>query len=205
MTALELSYYIINKQKIFSPQGISPLKLQKLLYYVFVWDIVAEKNILDCTFVKWPLGPVNNEVYHHYKKFGKNNIPVNSNEQASLEAHSIIFVGFILSNYGKYDAVTLSAMSHKDEPWQITVNDNPIDKKLIKKYYSKLNFAKNFPFSKSKPFYPVETDLHYAYLLDMPSVHNKIPLHFNSYSEYLDLEKKNQKSLDNQIKNWFKS
>lgn len=203
MTALQLSYYIINHQKSYSSGGISPLKLQKLLYYVFVWDIVAGENLLDCDFVKWNFGPVNEEVYQHYKIFGKTDIPINISDEVVLPNKSKQFINFIVSNYSKYDAVTLSAMTHKDEPWQVSPKNKSIAKKMIKNYYSKLNFAKNFPISKSKPFYPVETDLHYSYILDMTPMESKNSLHFNSYSEYLIFEKQNQKDFDEQIKNWI--
>ncbi|MEW5843767.1 MAG: type II toxin-antitoxin system antitoxin SocA domain-containing protein [Bacteroidota bacterium] len=205
MTALELSYYIINNQKKFSNQGLSPLKLQKLLYYIHVWGIVSHHEVLETYFEKWNFGPVNPEVYSHYKKFGNSNIIPETNTGKKLSVRSKKFVDFILSNYIKYDAVTLSAMTHRDSPWQETLHNQTISKNSIRKFYSKLNFAKNFPLGKSKPFYPIETDLHYAYVLDFPQNESQKPFYFNSYSEYLKLEKKNQKDFEAEIKNWSNS
>jgi uncharacterized phage-associated protein len=203
MTALELSYYILKNQKDFSVSGITPLKLQKLLYYTYVWSLVANEKILADHFVKWQYGPVNLAVYAHYKKFGKAAITSDFNGAFELLPDVKKFVDFVLSNYIKYDAVTLSAMTHKDIPWREAPNDGVIDENAIKKFYSKLNFAKNFPIDESKLFYPIETDLHYAYILDMPKTESEKPVCFNSYAEYLELEEKNQKDFEKKYNRWF--
>lgn len=203
MKSIKFSYYLINKFSQLSPDGISPLKLQKLLYYVYVWSIVAKNKFLDIKFEKWNFGPVNSEVYYHFKSIGKNSIPKDKSVKFKLSNHEKKFVDFVISNYIKYDAITLSAMTHKDLPWQSTLHNKVIKEKSIKQFYSKLNFAKNFPLGHSKYFYPVETDLHYAYILDMPSNLGKKTFHFDSYEEYLQLEKQSQKHFEKEFKEWL--
>ncbi len=203
MNPLELSYYIINNYSDLSPDGITPLKLQKLLYYVYVWGIVSHNKVLDAEFLKWNLGPVNIDVYYHFKSFGKDQINPDSYPKVKISASDKKFIEFVVSNYIKYSAITLSAMTHKDLPWKNAPQNSTIDEKDIKTFYNKLNFAKNFPLGKSKFFYPVETDLHYSYVLDMPSNIGEKTFYFNSYKEYLQLEKQSQKAFEKEIKEWL--
>ncbi|MHB1688741.1 MAG: Panacea domain-containing protein [Ignavibacteriaceae bacterium] len=203
MKPLELSYYIINDFSSLSPDGITPLKLQKLLYYIYVWGIVSNNKVLEAEFEKWKFGPVNTEVYYHFKDLGKSQISPDYSKKVKLSSADKKFVEFIVSNYIKYNAITLSAMSHKDLPWQETPQNFTINEKSIKNFYNKLNFANNFPLGKSKYFYPVETDLHYSFILDMPSNIGKKTFYFDSYKEYLQLEKQSQKAFEKEIKEWL--
>jgi uncharacterized phage-associated protein len=203
MKPIEFSYYLVNNFSKLSPDGITPLKLQKLLYYVYAWSLVAKNKFLYAKFEKWDFGPVNPEVYYHFKSIGKNSIPHNETVKVDLSGAEKKLVDFVVTNYIKYDAVTLSAMTHKDLPWQITPKNQVIDEKSIKKFYSKLNFAKNFPLGHSKHFYPVETDLHYAFILDMPDEIGLQTFYFNSYKEYLQLESKSIKDFEKEFKKWI--
>ena len=67
----ELPHYILEH---YSDKNITPLKLQKLLYYVKVWGIVAGVELYQGEFLKWKHGPVNVDVYHHYKSFERGQI-----------------------------------------------------------------------------------------------------------------------------------
>jgi uncharacterized phage-associated protein len=203
MKALKLSKYIVNNFYNASDDGITPLKLQKLLYYIHVWGIIANQKIIDDKFCKWKNGPVNKSVYNYYKEFGSSKLAPDLSENISLSLTDKKFVDFIASNYVKFSALTLSAMSHQDEPWQITNDNEFISEESIKNFYIKLNFAKNFPIDYNKPFYPVETDLHYSFVLDFNEEFSKKPFHYNSYNEYLELEKKSKEDFENQFKQWL--
>ena len=203
MNSIDFSYYIINKYSKLSHQGISPLKLQKLLYYIYVWSITSNNKFLNFKFKKWNFGPVNPEVYYHFKSCGGSSIAPDKSKTVKLSSSQKKFVEFIISNYIKFDAVTLSAMSHKDLPWQNTSNNGVIKEKSIKQFYSKLNFAKNFPLGKNKKFYPVETDLHYSFILDMTDDVIDKTISFDSFQEYLKLESKSKKHFENEFKKWL--
>jgi uncharacterized phage-associated protein len=162
MEALILAAYIVKNY-----DNISPMKLQKLLYYVKAWGIVSGENLLDAAFEKWTYGPVNSVVYQAFKSYANQFIPQSMVEKANLPKENKKTIDFILDCYASYTAVTLSAMTHEDEPWKKTSVNKVISDKSIKLYYSKLPFANNFPFNPKNPFYPVQTDLHYAYIFDM--------------------------------------
>ena len=96
--------------------------------------------------------------------------------------HELEIINFILDCYSPFDAITLSAMTHKEDPWLETKEGCVISKKKIYDYFSKLKFSKNFPFDPQKPFYPVESNLHYAYIFDMDK--EKIEMSYPSFNEY---------------------
>ena len=70
MKPIDLAYYILNNYQEASKGGITPLKLQKLLYYIYVWGIVSNNKIIDAKFQKWSYGPVIKEVYQEFSSFG---------------------------------------------------------------------------------------------------------------------------------------
>ena len=96
---LHLSYYIINKFSYVPDNGISPLKTQKLLYYVYVWGIVNDKKFFNKKFFKWSFGPVLPEVYQEFKSFGDNPIQIKGDFQTILNNNEQIFADFVVSNY----------------------------------------------------------------------------------------------------------
>ncbi|MEX5287337.1 MULTISPECIES: Panacea domain-containing protein [Acinetobacter] len=73
-TAMDVANYIIwyvnNKES--KPLGsLTPLKLQKILYYVTTSYLKkTEKLIINDSFEKWQYGPVVTDVYHCFKNHG---------------------------------------------------------------------------------------------------------------------------------------
>ncbi len=197
MQILSLAYHVLN-----TFHDISPMKLQKLLYYVKVWGLVGKQPILDASFEKWKYGPVNQEVYQKFKHCGSSKIPYSDphpflHEPTPEEKKT---VDFILECYAPFDAITLSSMTHQDVPWKKTALNHIISEKLMLDYYSKLPFAKNFPFDESKPFYPVETDFHYAYIFDMDAKSAEAS-HYPSYTKYKQLMHQSMAMLENSLSN----
>jgi hypothetical protein len=88
-----------------------------------------------------------------------------------------------LESYVHFDALTLSAMTHQEEPWKETPKNEVIDKQLIKQYYSQQPFAKNFPLDKHKPYYPVYSDFMYSFIFDFPEDDGTKQIIFDSFGE----------------------
>ena len=196
MDAVTLSYYIIKNY-----ENVSPMKLQKLLYYVKVWETVSGEYFLDAVFEKWKYGPVNEQVYQAYKKYGSQFIPKHAAKNVSLPTAVKKTINFILDCYAPYDAFSLSAMTHEDEPWKNTPLNKPITGKAMLHYYSKLPFAKNFPFDPHQPYYPLQTDLHYAYIFDMSEMDAESVSVYPSYNSY----KKQFQSAEKKFKKLLKT
>ncbi len=190
MLILDLAYYIID-----SVEPVSPMKLQKLLYYIKVWGLVGKQPVFTEPFEKWAYGPVNPEVYHTFKQFGNVPIPKSNVLYSPPSTEVKKFVDFILECYAPFDAITLSALTHQDEPWVKTPQNKIITDLNIEKYYSTLSFAKNFPLADDKPFYPVETDFHYAYIFDMEEKDVQ-SLAYPSFKEYKNIMMQSKQLLE---------
>ena len=195
MNALSLSHYIIHKYN-----DITPMKLQKLLYYLKVWGIVSDAFTVDTEFEKWAYGPVSNEIYLAYKKYKSAVIPKETVLPVKLPAGLQPSIDFVLDCYAVYSAVTLSAMTHQEKPWKKTPANQVITEKQMLKYYSKQPFAKNFPFDPKKPFYPPQTDMQSAYIFDMDSKEAENMLMYSSYEEYQTYQLKAKNGISKVIK-----
>jgi uncharacterized phage-associated protein len=195
-----IASYILNKY-----QGeITPMKLQKLLFYIKVWTLVADKKMIKSSdaFYAWKHGPVNPAIYHHYKEY-KNNPIQDTPHYISLSNEEKEVVDFILDSYGFYNAITLSKATHAEEPWinKRDINGRITDQEILD-YYTHESFAKNFPLNKNQGYYPPNTISHYAFIFDMDKSDKAAEITFDSIEEYKNLfskVSKEYKSLVNQI------
>lgn len=76
-TAMDIANLIIvyANQIINRTGALTPIKLQKILYYVYV-DCLVNKNtkLFDTPIEKWKFGPVVSSVYHNLKNYGVRHI-----------------------------------------------------------------------------------------------------------------------------------
>lgn len=181
----ELPVYILGS---YPNDKITPLKLQKLLYYVKVWGIVAGIDLYQGEFTKWAHGPVNVEIYDQYKSFGRNPIALSDPEYPTPNGSGLgrELIDFVVSAYMPFSAISLSAMTHKESPWLSTPQNQIIEHAQILDFYSQQLFAQNFnPFDPvSKPFFPVQSNSWHAYILDMASDDVERHTRFSTFQAY---------------------
>jgi uncharacterized phage-associated protein len=187
MDIIELSKYIVNKFSEQSPNGITPMKLQKLLFYVKVWSLVAGNELVIADFEHWNYGPVNREVYDYYKKYSSKSIELKESSNLNLDESQEELINFIVENYIAFDAFALSAMTHTEEPWKQTSQNEIISNELINSYYSEQRFAKNFNSGldlSNKPFYPLQD---YSFEIDMSREDAEEIAKYTSYENYKEI------------------
>ncbi|MDY7372881.1 DUF4065 domain-containing protein [Acinetobacter oleivorans] len=75
-TAMEVANYIVDyTNNILKKQNLTPIKLQKILYYVYVNCLVKhDAKLFDQPIEKWKFGPVVSDVYHSFKMHGTSHI-----------------------------------------------------------------------------------------------------------------------------------
>lgn len=108
-------------------QGLTPMKLQKLMYFAQAWHIKKRNRpLLDDHFSRWMFGPVIPAIYHEFKVYGQYEIKQKANTLAlSGEEYRIGVPGIppenedawalidaIVRVYGGFDGPTLSNMTH---------------------------------------------------------------------------------------------
>ena len=108
---------------------ISPLKLQKLLYFLHGHHLVRLKQpAIDEPFQVWPHGPVIESIYHIFKEFGHE--PITEYAYTWTPEGRVAYVlppnlkdfhnlaGDIFRWYGRWSASHLSEMTHREGgPW----------------------------------------------------------------------------------------
>ncbi len=116
MSPNEIATYVIDyvhrKEK-----SVTPMKLQKLLFYIKAWGLVAGVDVIPSAFRKWAFGPVNPNVYKKYKKYGSGAIPTPDYVHPPYDDERAI-IDFVLSSYAQFSAVELSNMTHSEDPWK---------------------------------------------------------------------------------------
>ncbi|MBQ8219187.1 MAG: DUF4065 domain-containing protein [Bacilli bacterium] len=115
---------------------ITPLKLQKLLYYIQgialrIYGNPAFSNNISA----WQYGPVVEEIYKQYK--GRNPISTPKTDYEVCDGLKKI-IQLVVSSYGQIEAGTLIDLTHDEDPWIKSVNSGTISIELIKDYFNKV-------------------------------------------------------------------
>lgn len=114
-----------------SGQSISPMKLQKLVYYAHGWYAgYTDRPLINEAVEAWQYGPVIPSLYHEFKRFGSGDIQCKAFEYDALGVREAstpsdpdirTFLQNIFNSYGKYSGIRLSEMTHAaGTPWDTT-------------------------------------------------------------------------------------
>ncbi|QSV64385.1 MAG: SocA family protein [Dolichospermum sp. DL01] len=116
---------------------ISNLKLQKLLYYAQGFNLALyDEPLFPESIEAWTHGPVVPEVYHEYKDFGSNAIPIPSDVDFSkYDQQTRELLDEVYSVYGQFSAWKLRNMTHDEEPWKNATVGDIITSKSMEKYF----------------------------------------------------------------------
>lgn len=120
-SALEAArYLILLAASEDEPELLSPLRLQKLLYYVQGWHLAHNpgRPFFFEKVLAWPHGPVVEEVYHEFKSHGRKPIPEEEASDAGLSEEERGFVRDVWNTYRGYSATALTEMTHDEDPWK---------------------------------------------------------------------------------------
>lgn len=117
---------------------ITPLKLQKLLYYVQGLALhIYNKPAFENKIIAWSYGPVSEEIYYKYKTKRKSPIDTLAKcKEISNGLNDIIDI--VVNDYGKYSAGSLIDLTHSEQPWKSTDINEEITQSSIKEYFDKV-------------------------------------------------------------------
>ncbi|MNK99595.1 hypothetical protein D3C87_1200010 [compost metagenome] len=127
---------------------VSPMKLQKLMYYAHGWCLrLTENALIDDSFEAWQYGPVVDSVYHAFKRFGNRHVTMMAKDYEGRpfgidadDAPTLALLQKIFDTYGPIDAITLSQKTHQQgSPWDYVFNNigpgNVITNAIIKEKF----------------------------------------------------------------------
>lgn len=152
----ELVDYIRYKYFVRYRSTISPIKIQKSLYFLFAFwggfiqkglvrnnkvedKIQKSKYLFDADFSAWTYGPVDSEVYRLYKNIQQK--PVNKEKAEKFIIDNDPFVIQFIDNY--LDRIFMSSdfglvdLSHRDSSWKLHYgkdNDSIPSDEIISEY-----------------------------------------------------------------------
>lgn len=118
--------------------GISNLKLQKLVYYAQgFFTAIFNKPLFTNHIEAWAHGPVVPTLYHAYKEHGSNRIPVPQDfDKGALADNELELVEEVFEVFGQFSAWKLRNMTHEEAPWQAHEKDaSTIPLEEITKYF----------------------------------------------------------------------
>ena len=115
--------YLISKHIIARMEDITPLALQKILYYIQGCSTYFfDRPIFNDNAEAWVHGPVYREIYDRFSYYRYNPISKNEfesyNEIDSLNAKEIKLIDSVINNFGVYSGKTLEKMTHTTIPWE---------------------------------------------------------------------------------------
>lgn len=125
-----IANYFLDRAKE-SGEAISPMKLQKLVYYAHGWYAgFTGEPLIDEAVEAWQYGPVIPSLYHEFKRFGAGQITCKATEFDGLELKETAapdssavraFLDKVWSAYGRFTGIKLSEMTHAaGSPWDQT-------------------------------------------------------------------------------------
>ena len=99
--------------------GISNLKLQKLVYYAQGFHLALfDKPLFDDQISAWTHGPVVESLYHQYKVHGSNSIPLPADfDKEALSESEFGLIAEVFEVFGQFSAWKLRNMTHEESPW----------------------------------------------------------------------------------------
>ncbi|MGE7219239.1 type II toxin-antitoxin system antitoxin SocA domain-containing protein [Priestia koreensis] len=110
---------------------VSPLKLQKLMYFAQGWThAFTGYDLFEDDFEAWKHGPVIPDLYYRYKSYGSNRINENLNISVydlGLTPDQLSILHWIWDKYSKFEAKFLEKLTHIEYPWRKTRVDLPDD------------------------------------------------------------------------------
>lgn len=139
---------------------IAPMKMQKLVYIAHGWALgLLSKPFINEEIQAWKYGPVIEDLYHEFKRYGSNYICHKATnmslDQQSLkivqetpslaveDTEAFQLVKKIWDVYGKFTGPQLSNITHmKDTPWDTVFNgehQRVITNSVIEQHYKELS------------------------------------------------------------------
>lgn len=101
------------------PDRLTPMRIQKLLYYCQGWSLVRRDRPAFYERIQaWAHGPVVPEVFQEFKSYGRDAIPANQGDCKAVSEGDAAFVNGVWAVYKPYSAISLSQMTHDERPWK---------------------------------------------------------------------------------------
>lgn len=136
-TALDVAKYLLTLPGDEDGDLISNLKLQKLLYYCQGFALaILGRPLFNASIKAWIHGPVVPEVWHAYRMYGSDQIPLPADYVTdALTAEEKTLINDVYEVYGQFSGLKLRKMTHAEPPWAETAKDAVIAHGVMLDYF----------------------------------------------------------------------
>lgn len=112
MKAIDISSFFIAK-------GVTPLKLQKLLFYSQVWYFIKHGRLLFNDEIQaWVLGPVVPNVWQNFKFIRRGDVINKRHIQKEITNNQVVnYLNEVWGIYGNYTGLELVDLTHDEKLW----------------------------------------------------------------------------------------
>lgn len=144
---MKTNYSALDISSFFIKKGVSPLKLQKLLYYSQLWFFVKNDRMLFNDKIQaWIYGPVVYDVWAKFKFMKRSSIiPNNGLDKLDLDDLTLNHLDDVWNSYGHLTGSDLIDLTHNDLPWKNSrkglLSNQPSDKEVIINKDTTVNFV----------------------------------------------------------------
>jgi uncharacterized phage-associated protein len=116
----DITDYFLSSVDEDAGDGLSHLKLQKLVYYAQGFYLALfNKPLFADDIEAWTHGPVVPTLYHQYQSYGANMIPCPGDfDPESINPEIRELLNEVYTVYGQFSAWRLHDMVHEEAPWQ---------------------------------------------------------------------------------------
>lgn len=145
-SAIAVANAFIERAKAKGIKDLTPMKLQKLVFYAHAWSLVmSDTPLVKDKVYAWTYGPVIESIYHEFKGHGSTNITTPGTElkwdespDALIEFKyvtpqipksddlSLSIVDYVLEAYGDQSAIALSNLTHRQGSAWHTVTEQHV-------------------------------------------------------------------------------
>ena len=123
--AVSVANSIIKLAKARNITDLTPMKLQRLMYFAQFWYVKNfEHFLINDNFVRWKFGPVIPSIYYELKNYGSMHVDsyirqLSPNNEAVVymidnNPNAWNFLNEVLDTYGHLDGTSLSAITQRD-------------------------------------------------------------------------------------------
>jgi uncharacterized phage-associated protein len=150
----QVADFFLTKLDVEKGDSMTPLKLQKLVYYAQAWHItIFEKPLFSEKIEAWAHGPVVKNLWERFRGLPKDK----SIDRSNLQIESLVFSPNTLELleevndiYGEHSGSHLEELTHSELPWKnarkgVPIHEgssNEITLEAMKDFYSKLKDEK---------------------------------------------------------------
>ena len=139
LTAYEAADFFIELTQSEEEEFMTPLRLQKLLYFAQGWSLARHgRPLFHESIVAWKYGPVVREVYEKYKPYMANPIIQPTARLDLIQGEDLSLLLDVYREYGCYTAKMLVRMTHQTKPWLDAVQGMEIPIESMRSYFSAL-------------------------------------------------------------------